>query len=321
MIKMGIAGTGAMALERFGAFNCLSDVSVSGVYSRSAERADGICKDSKAQYFDDYSRMISEVDAVCLCLPNDLHLQFALEALEKKKHVLVEYPLALSMADVVELQTAAAASEVVLMVGNTIICEAMFNYIKTNLDRVGEIVSAASRVAFYSDGISDAWYMKKDRRGSVFVSLLYHHIEYYKQLLGEVRWVYGIDQSRESDGFIGGALNMGHIQNRTSCIQWYLSDQGSSMPRGFWLNGTKGSVTVISTKPDKSEIIWGGAEQGDSEIIKDDWGVGGSCEDFEMAIKGGLDHKARLDSDIVTMRIALAAEESSQEGAVVNMTT
>jgi predicted dehydrogenase len=40
-----------------------------------------------------------ELDGVDLCLPNSLHAQFAIEAMEAGKHVLTEKPMALSIAD------------------------------------------------------------------------------------------------------------------------------------------------------------------------------------------------------------------------------
>lgn len=60
-----------------------------------------------------------EVDAVIVALPVPLHHRFALEALEAGKHVLVEKPLAQTVAECSELIAAAAEREKVLMVGHT----------------------------------------------------------------------------------------------------------------------------------------------------------------------------------------------------------
>lgn len=60
-----------------------------------------------------------EVDALMLALPIALHHRFALEALQADKHVLVEKPLATSVAECDELAAEAARRGLVLMVGHT----------------------------------------------------------------------------------------------------------------------------------------------------------------------------------------------------------
>ncbi len=60
-----------------------------------------------------------EVEAVVVALPIALHHRFALEALEAGKHVLVEKPLASSVAECDELIAAAERTGLVLMAGHT----------------------------------------------------------------------------------------------------------------------------------------------------------------------------------------------------------
>src|SRR6187455_2843581 len=53
-------------------------------------------------YFDSAEKMldtITDVDVVNVCTPNGLHAKHSLMALERKKHVVLEKPMALSKAD------------------------------------------------------------------------------------------------------------------------------------------------------------------------------------------------------------------------------
>jgi UDP-N-acetylglucosamine 3-dehydrogenase len=52
----------------------------------------------------------TDVDAVSLCLPHDLHAPFAIRALEAGKHVLLEKPMATSVADCRAILAAASRS-------------------------------------------------------------------------------------------------------------------------------------------------------------------------------------------------------------------
>jgi predicted dehydrogenase len=78
------------------------------------------------------------VEAVAIALPVPLHHRFAMEALAAGKHVLVEKPLAQSIAECRELVDEAARRERVLMVGHTFEYNAAVEAIRGYLER-GEL--------------------------------------------------------------------------------------------------------------------------------------------------------------------------------------
>ncbi|MFH1478078.1 MAG: Gfo/Idh/MocA family oxidoreductase [Verrucomicrobiota bacterium] len=319
-ITIGVAGSGGMAVQRVSLFNRMAGVKVGAVFARHIEKMHASCARARAQACTDYDTLLAAVDAVVICLPNHLHADFALRALRAGKHVLVEYPLCLSPAEARVLQAAAVRNGRVLMVGNTIIHEAMFRYLMRHRRRLGVLSSAASRVAFHGKTVAGRWYMNPRFTGPVFAALHYHHIEYYRHLLGAVKAVRAQDDSRPDHrrpgykSLIGGTLHLEHAGGAASCIQWYLSAAGRGSPRGLWLNGAKGSLTIVSHGPDKSQLIWNGGETRTNEVYIDEWGVAGSCRDFIAAIQGRLDHRARLQSDMLTLRVGWRATESARRG-------
>lgn len=60
-----------------------------------------------------------EVDAVILCTPNDTHAPMALEVAAAGKHLLLEKPMALEVADAVAVREAFAGADRRLLVGHT----------------------------------------------------------------------------------------------------------------------------------------------------------------------------------------------------------
>lgn len=80
------------------------------------------------------------------------------------------------------------------------------------------------------------------------------------------------------------------------------------------MNGTRSSVTIVSREPKRSLAVWDGGGDGKEDAFEDEWGVPGSCRDFLDAIEGRLDHRARLDWDINTLRVGLLAAESARQG-------
>ena len=75
-----------------------------------------------------------EVDAVSLCLPHDLHAPVAIAAARAGKHVLVEKPLADSLAAADAAIAAAEEAGVVLMVAENVRFNPLFQRIRELLE-------------------------------------------------------------------------------------------------------------------------------------------------------------------------------------------
>jgi predicted dehydrogenase len=319
LIQVGITGPGGMGVQRINLFSRMAGVKVSAVYARHIEKVSALCTRAHARAFNDYRQLLDITDAVVVCLPNHLHADFALQALNAGKHVLVEYPLCLSPAEAKILYKTACNNGKVLMAGNTIIHEAMFRYLMRYKHKLGSIQNAASRVALYKTGLS----FNPELIGSIFAALHYHHIEYYHHLLGEVRAVMAFDESRPDPrrpgykSLIGGTLNLEHESGAHSCIQWYLSGAGHGLPRGLWLNGTKSSVTVIELPSGRTQVVW---DNRSVELLprdRDEWGVEASSRDFIEAIRGNLDWQKRFRSDLKTLRTGWLAEQSARKHKIL----
>jgi len=314
-----------MAGQRADAFAALG-AEVAAIHSRSAERARALVERHGARFCGRTADLWPLVDAVVVCAPNALHAGLALEALGEGKHVLVEYPLCVSAGELAELERAARRAGRALMTGNTIMHEAMFRFLWARKERLGRLASAASRVAFYGESVGGAWYMRPEMRGPVFAAFHYHHIEYYRRFLGEVKWVSANDESRPDperpgcEGLAGGTLVMGHETGATSCVQWYLGASGNGLPRAITLNGAAGSVTVLSRQgQEESDVVWDDGGEGKIESFVNEWGVEGSCRDFLAAVEGRLDAGERLAWDAGTLRVGLAASEAAQRGGFARL--
>ncbi len=92
---------------------------------------------------DDVERIINDpdIDAVVIATPVATHHDLALRALAAGKHILVEKPLARSVAEVEEIGKAAAAKNLVAMVGHTFLFNAAVRYVKDLIDsgQLGDI--------------------------------------------------------------------------------------------------------------------------------------------------------------------------------------
>ena len=102
-IRVGVAGAnGAFGTKHLEALSQIDSVEISAVMATSMAKADGVAdKFNVAKRFDDYDAMLAddELDAIILATPTQLHATQGIKAMEAGKHVLIEIPMADSLAD------------------------------------------------------------------------------------------------------------------------------------------------------------------------------------------------------------------------------
>ena len=135
-----------------------------------------------------------DVDVVDICLPGHLHAEVAIAALEAGKHVLVEKPLANTVAEAEKMLVVAQAAQergVMSMVG--------FNYRRVPALVLARDLVASGRlgdvrqvkVAYLQDWLADAdapmtWRLRKETAGSgALGDLASHAVDQVRFLLGQ----------------------------------------------------------------------------------------------------------------------------------------
>lgn len=103
MIRVGIVGVGAtvaIAHNHIRAFQNVKGSRVSALYSRNINSvksvAEKLCPDALAA--ESFGQLLDNCDAVVICTPNSWHFQYASEALKARKHVLLEKPMGVDIA-------------------------------------------------------------------------------------------------------------------------------------------------------------------------------------------------------------------------------
>ena len=118
-LRFGVLGTARIGRTSVnGAIQSSRNAELLAVASRDIALARDFAREfSIPRPYGGYEALLDdpEVDAVYIPLPNSLHREWAIRAAEKKKHVLCEKPLALSVGECLEMQAAADANGVTLM--------------------------------------------------------------------------------------------------------------------------------------------------------------------------------------------------------------
>ena len=91
-----------------------------GVYNRTVEKAQQVAQQYNCKVFEDINCIWQDddVDAVIICTPPSSHCNIATQALNAKKHVLVEKPMAMSKLEAITMNEAVKANGCILMVSH-----------------------------------------------------------------------------------------------------------------------------------------------------------------------------------------------------------
>src|SRR5262245_26429686 len=99
-VKWGVLGAAAIATSRIiPALHESAHATLLGLASRDAEKARATAHAAKVpRSYGGYDRLLAdrEIDAVYIPLPNHMHFEWSVRALEAGKHVLCEKPLCLT---------------------------------------------------------------------------------------------------------------------------------------------------------------------------------------------------------------------------------
>lgn len=143
--------------------------------------------------------LASDLEAVIIASPNDLHAGQALRALAAGKHVLVEKPLAITRTDARAVADAARASGLVVAVGHEMRVFALFARVKALLDegRLGEPLHLKLDLwrRPHRPG-TGGWKQNAARLGSTVLEEPVHYLDLARWYLGEPREVLAWASSR-----------------------------------------------------------------------------------------------------------------------------
>ncbi|MEW6047398.1 MAG: Gfo/Idh/MocA family oxidoreductase [Bacillota bacterium] len=334
VIRVGVLGTGAIArIAHLPALNHLPGVQVTAVADVDRNRAEQAARRfSIPRVCSTIEEMVAQepLDAVIVCTPNYLHAEHAVAALKAGKHVLVEKPIATTLADALAMKNAAREAGRVLMVGFTHRFYAFNRYAHKLVQEgaIGRIVSLRMRFSHEGPYVSwpaeSRWFL--DRRlagGGALLDMGIHAVDLASWLVGaDIREVAAMTSPVEVDSevertahvllhFAGGAL--GAIE-----VGWSTKDGAL----GYELYGTEGSMLVDYQTPIKllAPTVTGPRVRG--WIVPS---VGRSdpyleeLRHFFDCVRTGESPVVGAHEGIEALRVILAAYDAAESGRTVHV--
>ncbi len=302
MVHVGIAGIGFMGVTHYKAMQLVTGGHVSAISSRDPAKRAGDWTAVKGNFggsggthdlsgvtchatFED---LLADdaVDLVDICLPSPTHRDRSIEALEAGRHVLVEKPIALSVADADRMIDAARANDRLLMVGHVLRFWPQWRFLKQALDdgRYGRLRALNLRriiaLPDWSATISDF-----AANGGPMIDLHIHDVDFLLYLLGRPRRVRAIGNVRDDRVEYVSAIYDYDDGPRVSCQSGAIATAARPFFQAFEACFERATVAFsTSTEPEgcSAEPRRSGAQRLTVYRSTDD-GVGAEFPEFDDA--------------------------------------
>lgn len=178
MLKVALVGAGIMGSNHARVLRQVRGAELTHVVDADLDKASRIAGSTGAVAVADVEEVLGKVDAAVVAAPSHLHTPLGLQLLGHGVHVLMEKPIAPTVAEAKQLVDAAAAAGVVLQVGHV----ERYNPAVLELDRLpGEVVHLdVRRISPYAPRIKDG----------VILDLMIHDCDLVLSMIkGDVRTV------------------------------------------------------------------------------------------------------------------------------------
>lgn len=255
MNKIGFAIVGCGMISKFhaNAIEALEDAYLAGVYDPVPASMERASKLYGVPGFESMAALLAceDVDAVCVCTPNGLHAPIAMQILNAGKHVVIEKPMALTLADADAIIAAAKKRNLCVCVISQLRFSPAVQAVKKAVEdgMFGKIVSASLSMKYWRD---EAYFASSGWRGTwkmdgggALMNQGIHGVDLLQYLVGSVKNLTALckTQTRPVEvedsavailEFANGAV--GTLDAFTTCCPGY--------PRRLEICGDQGSIVL-----------------------------------------------------------------------------
>ena len=254
-----------------------------------------------------------DVEAVVLPLPHHLHCPITIQAAEAGKHILVEKPMALDLAEARQMVDAAESAGVYLMIGQSTRFRPEVWAAKgvINDGRLGQVQQCIHRRVWFTERLSTEWRYSSEQCGGLYLPIFSSHdVDMTLWLMDAAPMkVHSILRSytkladAESDGIVSMELSGGGIATLAFSMTSHIAQHSALFI------GTEGTLLIDNGKLQVNDE--------EIQVDKSEETFTRQMRDFVDAIRENRKPVPSGRDALPTVAVLDAAKESSTTGNTV----
>jgi predicted dehydrogenase len=292
-----------------------------GYYERNQGRGESFRHSWDALLCESIDALLDWADVIDICLPTDVHPEFAYKAIGAKKPVFLEKPIARSLAEAEAVVAEAAKAGVPLMIGQVVRYFPEFALGRQMVlnGSVGKPAAIRTRRGGPTPKGSSGWFLDHARSGGVLLDLAIHDFDWLQWTFGKVKFLYsrslgahtgkGPDYALTTLTFESGAV--AHVE-----ATWM--DPGGFRTY-FDVAGSEGLLEFDSRKTPALRTVTAESSFLEPSTAPKDDPYYLELDAFLTAVRHGSAVPITGEDGLVALRISLAALESAKTGKVVHL--
>ncbi|HVO41153.1 MAG TPA: Gfo/Idh/MocA family oxidoreductase [Aggregatilineales bacterium] len=245
MVEIGIIGAGFAGSIHARAYAKTPDAHVAVVVDQDKPRAEALAGEVGGRAETDIDALLrdSALELVDVAVPTPLHPRFAIRALEAGKHVVIEKPLALTVAECDAILKAGQRSGKFVMVGHVLRFWPEYRAIRTVIQsgKLGHVmVATAHRLSNRPQWAS--WFHDPQATGGALLDLQIHDVDMLNSLFGRPRRVFALGAKGENGGWDHVVTQIEYDTLTASAEASFMMPQDFPFTAGLRVTGDKGVV-------------------------------------------------------------------------------
>jgi len=266
-LRIGIVGCGRVTrLCHVPALARLPKAEVAALADVDSSRVRDLARQTGARAYHDHDALIAdpEIDVVAVCVPAVHHAEVAVAALEGGKHVFLEKPVALGLAEGQRIAAAGARAKGQLIVGFNLRWHRLVSAARALVEAgaVGKVDAVTTRFTspISNSDVMPAWRRKRTLGGGVINEMGPHHFDLWRQFARE-EVVEVFAASRGVDWDDESALVSGRTESGALVSSFF--SQSAAEANEFEISGDQGRLRVSLYRFDSLELTPRGIPIGD----------------------------------------------------------
>lgn len=264
MKRFGIIGCGRIAPRHADSLAEIDGAKLVHVCDVVESRARHFSEKYGITHCQDYHDLLAnpEVDIVSICTPSGMHAEMAIAALKAGKHVLVEKPMAMNVADADRMiSTAKEMNRKLCIVLQNRYNPPMQDFYKAVRDgKIGRILLGSVTVRWYrpQEYYNDGWHGTKAMDGGALMNQSIHHIDALQWLVGvpvKSVFAYTATLAHQMEAEDAGVVTVRFEDGALATIEGSTLTYPQNLEGSVALFGEKGSLKVGGTALNR-KVFW-----------------------------------------------------------------